>query len=214
MVTVILAAMIMAGGHDTTLARMQSQDPAHSEVQVVRQAPDTQDRPIGIGVEMGVVVPPALGASFGAGIRGSYRFPIKDIHIRTGATIGFYGRSNSGSGGDARVGGNYSYAMDVFVLPIILDAALEIPAGPNVTPFAGIGVGSTWVRATESVFGFTNTESQFVGTFRIFAGADFPLGPGFVSPELRYSFANTDFLSTGSTNVGGIGLFVGYRFAL
>lgn len=173
-----------------------------------------EDKPIGIGVELGIAVPPDLGPAFGAGINGSYRIRVKNMHIRAGADIGFYSKAKSGSGNDVRVGGAYSYTTDVFVLPILLNAALEIPAGPKVTPFVGLGLGSTWVRTIESALGSTNTESQLVGTLRIFAGADFPLGSGFLSPELRYTLANISFLSTGSTNIGGLALFVGYRFSL
>ncbi len=183
---------------------------------VTHRAAEVQDeeKPIGVGVEIGIVAPPGLGLAFGAGVRGSYRIPVKNWHIRAGADIAFFSGAKKGSGSDSRVGGSYSYTTDVFALPLLLDAALEIPAGPTVTPFVGLGFGSTWVRSVETALDSTNTESQFVGTFRVYAGADIPLGSGFLGPEVRYTFSNASFLSTGNANIGGFGLYVGYRFAL
>ncbi len=168
---------------------------------------------ITMGLEAGLAFPSGIGVAPGFEVKGGYQFGLNgSMALRFGLSTGLYSGSDRGSGVEERVGGEYSYRVNLLTIPVIIDSILLIRTETKLKPFGGVGLGGSWVKAEERAFGFTNSESKFVPSFRVSAGVEYPLGPGELVSLFRYSYSKVNFLSTGSENSTGIGIYIGYLF--
>lgn len=196
--------------------------PAHKTGEIISQKRKPQKQTIqtttekkknfSLGLELGIAFPQGAGAGFASGINFGYLIHLNNIEIKPGIIFGFYTGSEEGSINAQEIGGTYSYTVDIYSIPVIASCFLLFPLRFKLVPFLGVGGGTTWVRSEESFLGYTNKESKFLPSFLIDGGSEYPLGPGRVYLLLRYSFSKANFLTSGSSNLTGFGIFAGYRF--
>jgi len=122
-----------------------------------------------------------------------------------------------GALGDPRLVGGGSYEMSDQQVGVLLSAMYRAQDlfVPGLTPYAGLGPGLYFHRASVTAFGSTNVETATKLGFQLAAGSDYRLGPGAVFAEVRYHFARVDFRTTGDANVGGfMAMGLGYRLKM
>jgi len=88
-----------------------------------------------------------------------------------------------------------------------------------LTPYAGLGLRVYLLESTvngtagDQPIADTTEHSTKVG-FGVPLGAEFALGPGGITAELLFQWAPMEHTVTGDSHLGGLSLFVGYRFLL
>jgi opacity protein-like surface antigen len=88
-----------------------------------------------------------------------------------------------------------------------------------LTPYAGLGLRIYLLESTvngtagDQSIADTTEHSTKLG-FGVPLGVEFALGPGGITAELLFQWAPLEHTLTGDSHLGGLSLFVGYRFLL
>ena len=165
------------------------------------------------GVSAGIAVPGGeLGMSPGFAI--SARRPVAmDGRLVVGAELGFVRSSASGNASEPGLPAGQGYKVAVTAIPLALHGLWHQPAGP-VWIAAGAGPVFAPITVTSSAGGGTNRERSTAVGGEILGGAELPLGPGVLAADLSFRFLTASGVkATGSGNLGGPGLRVGFRIA-
>lgn len=163
------------------------------------------------GLTAGVAIPGGdLGMS--TGLAFSVRRPVAmDGRLVVGAELGFAQTRASGDASEPGLPDGQGYTVSVSAIPVAIHALWHQPAGP-VWIAAGAGPVFAPVTVTSSAGGGTNTERSTAMGAELLGGAELPLGPGAVAADLSFRFLTASGVkATGSGNLGGPGLRVGYR---
>lgn len=171
-----------------------------------------KEKNLSAGLEFGVTFPPGLSIAFGAGVNFGYIVHLENIDIKPGIITGFYKGSDSGSINAQEIGGAYPYETSLTSIPVYINSQLLFHVKSKLLPFLGLGIGSTWVKAEEKFLGYSNEEKKFTPSLLFEGGAEYPAGPGNIYFQLRYMYSRINFLTSGSVNSTGPGIFAGYRF--
>ncbi len=157
-----------------------------------------------------------LSGAFFAGLEAGYLTPALDTHLAIVLELDWVRPKASGTVTSdhlvAGAGGDYSLGNAEF--GVLLSAVYRIEnIAAGITPYGGLGPGLYFHRTATTAFGNTYVETEGRVGFQMLAGVDWMLGPGAAFGEIRYHFSRVDFISTGTSNVGGfVALSVGYRF--
>jgi len=184
--------------------------PSHlKKPQIVKKATEGGKDNFYASLNLGIVVPSGLGAGFGFDLRGGYEFPFQGLRLRTGLRTGFYSGSDKGSVESPEIGGAMPYKLSVSGIPLFLEGILIFNPDEIIKPFAGLGLGSTYIKSNEDFFGYSNEESRWNPGIELSGGSFFYLGSFELLFELRYTFLPVHFVTTGNANLTGLGVFVG-----
>jgi hypothetical protein len=140
--------------------------------------------------------------------------PVIDRRLALALDVSFTRPGLSGRGSDPRIGGEYSYEVEVLQLKAALDVILRLGSDRLAPiPFLGLGAICHYLRTeqTTSITPAENTEWSFEPGFEVLAGLDVPLGPGFVVFDFRFVYSDLDHLLTGDSNAGNVTTAAGYR---
>ncbi len=175
---------------------------------------NTDDLGISVAPKVGIAVPTShLDAAGFAGVEGDYRLPWLDGLLSAGLELGYMAPSESGSASATTVGGNFDYELDQRIVVLTLNGTATYPVG-ELVPYAGVGYGFYFLKASTTAFGTTTDESQTRAGLHLRGGAGYPLGPGELFGELSYYYTQLRFTATGAASGGGALLGLGYRFRL
>ncbi len=171
---------------------------------------------VGIAPSVGLTVPTSkLGATVVGGLELDLALPVLEHRLVVALDASIARPSHSGSGTDARVGGSYSYDLDVTELKLGLDLIFRFfSADRPIVPYLGVGPILHLLKTTETTDlapGENSEQNTKVGV-EFVGGVDFRLGPGLLLAEVRYVYSALDHLWTGETNAGNLTISVGYRF--
>ncbi|MGZ6143717.1 MAG: outer membrane protein [Myxococcales bacterium] len=155
-----------------------------------------------------------LSGAFFAGLEAGYLTPALDDHLAIVFELDWIRPKASGAATDPRLGtADPAYSLGNSEFGVLLSAVYRVEdIILGLTPYGGLGPGFYYHRTATNAFGNQYIETEGRIGFQMMAGADYTLGPGAAFVEFRYHFTRVDFLSTGSTNVGGfLALGAGYR---
>lgn len=157
-----------------------------------------------------------LSGAFFAGLEAGYVTPALDNHLAVVLELDWVRPKASGTvtSGNLVTGADGAYSLGNAEFGVLLSAVYRIEnVAVGITPYGGLGPGLYFHRTATNAFGNTYIETEGRVGFQMLAGVDWTLGPGAAFGEIRYHFTRVDFISTGTSNVGGfVALSVGYRF--
>ena len=165
-----------------------------------------------LGVAAGFALPGGeLGPSTGLSL--SARRPVAiGGRLVAGLELGFSQSSASGDASEPGLPAGQNYDVSVRAIPVSVHALWHQPAGP-VWIAAGGGPVIAPVTVSSSAGGGVNTERSTAFGGEIIAGAELPLGPGALGADVTFRFLTASGVqATGSGNLGGPGLRLGYRY--
>jgi hypothetical protein len=148
------------------------------------------------------------------GLELDYALPVLDRQLLLALTATLTRPSASGTGNDARVGGDYEWDLAVTELKLGLDLVYRfLPQDRAFVPYLGVGPLLHFMKSTESttLAPGDNTEQGTAVGVEAVVGVDYRVGPGLLLGELRYVWSKLDHLWTGDTNAGNLVIAVGYR---
>jgi len=180
--------------------------------EIVKKSQKIQKNNFYILLDIGVLFPSGLEGSFGFDLRGGYEIPIKSLNLRTGLRMGFYRGSEEGSVDEPAIGGKMPYKLTVSGVPLFLEGILIFNVNKIIKPFIGIGSGITYIKSEENFFGYSNEETKWNSGVEFPAGSFFHIKSFELLFELRYTLLPVDFVTTGSTDLTGFGIFTGGGF--
>ena len=175
-----------------------------------------------LGGKVGGLLPfGGLSPNVRVGIEAGYVFPFANASFGLALDVDFAAPKSSGTkAGDPRVpGSTYAWHLteqELAFMPVLM---YRLTSLGTVTPYAGIGPRIYLLRSTVrgsaggSAIEETTEQSTKVG-FGLPLGAELRLGPGAAIGELLLEYGSLDHTATGTTNTGGLNLFLGYRFLL
>jgi hypothetical protein len=159
---------------------------------------------------------PDLRPALGLG----YLFPWLDRGIAAQLQVDYAAFNAKGSDPDPRVGGgSYTWDLTEQTLAIFPWAMYRFTKLGRVVPFAGVGprvyLLRSVVKGTTAGGAVPETREQSTELgLGVPLGAEFRLGPGALLGEFLLEYGPLDHKATGSSNTGGVTLFLGYRFQL
>ena len=155
-----------------------------------------------------------LSGAFFLGLEAGYVTPALDDRLAVVLEVDWVRPRASGSVADPRVvAGDGAYNLGNAEVGILLSAVYRLEdALPGLSPYGGAGPGLFFHRTATQAFQNTYVETEGRVGFQMLGGADYVIGPGAAFAEIRYHFTRVNFVSTGSSNVGGfLALGLGYR---
>lgn len=170
-----------------------------------------------LGLGAGVYIPTsALGVNFLVGIDGSFQLPWIDRKLGVGFGLAYSQPTTSGTITDARVpDGKASYDSTMRELVLDLLISYRFLSWDSVwSPHAGIGPVFYFLGHAVESLDHEQTETSTQVGFKLTLGADYRLGPGALTGEVRFPFATVGQKTTGESNVGAVSVVIGYRFRI
>ncbi|MHB8873522.1 MAG: hypothetical protein ACYC8T_07535 [Myxococcaceae bacterium] len=148
--------------------------------------------------------------------------PFEGHRLQIFADLGYSQPAHTTEATDPRLqasGADYSSTLTVADLHTTLGASYFFAApSESLLPYAGLGLRAHFLRADVVGQGGTDfgvnheTATRFGGT--VFAGAGFKLGPGLLLGELNFAYVPVMEKVTGQSNVGALGVLLGYGVLL
>jgi len=162
-----------------------------------------------------------LGTSFDGALKVGYA-PFAGRQLQLFLDLGYSQPAHTTTATDPRLqtsGADYSSTLTVADLHTTLGLSYFFtdPSG-HFLPYAGLGFRAHFLRADVVGLGGadfgknTETATRFGGT--VFAGAGFKLGPGMLLGELNFAYVPVWEKVTGPSNVGSLGVLLGYGVLL
>jgi hypothetical protein len=193
---------------------------------IAKQRPKVS--PLIVGASLGVAVPQVFGNRFGASflvvLGAAYQLPVLDRQLGLFFQLGFQHPNMSKSGTDARLPGDGSYKATLVDQDLMASLGLQwvftdMRTGyKGFTPYIGLAARLHMLRAvldgaaSGAAFG-TNTETLTTVGGLLRVGVGYALGPGALVFELEAGIAPLTQAATGKTNIGSLGLMLGYHYS-
>ncbi len=170
-----------------------------------------------LGLGAGVYIPTSrLATNFLVGIDGAYQFPGLGRKLGLGLGLAYSQPTTTGEASDTRVPdgqADYSSTMRELMLDFLL--SYRFLGWDSVwSPQAAIGPAFYFLSHKVRSFEHEQSETSTQVGFLLNLGADYRLGPGALTGEVRIPFAAVGQRTTGDSNVGALSIVVGYRFRL
>ena len=178
--------------------------------------PATASRPpaalgLRVGAKLGAWLPTSkLNISWVTGVDVAYFLPWWQQRLGVGLELTYAQPAMHGSLTTPATG-LVAYRLQQRLFTFAFEAQGHLPVA-SVDLYAAVGYGLYFLKSYTSAFGQTETSSQVRGGLRLRAGGGYAVGPGQAFAELSWHYAQLRFLSTGASNIGGVGLAGGYRF--
>jgi len=160
-----------------------------------------------------------LGANASMRVGVGYVPPLLKGRVGAVVDLGYSRTTASRTLSDPRLGESgtsYSYDLAQHDLNLFLGPQVFIldPKG-RLVPFVGAGLDVHFLKTTvegqggDMPFGDNEETSTKIG-FALRAGAGYRLGPGMLTGEVTFAWANLDHEITGESHLGRVALLVGY----
>ena len=164
-----------------------------------------------VGAKLGAWLPTSrLNISWVTGVDVAYFLPWWQQRLGVGLELTYAQPAMHGSLTTPATG-LVAYRLQQQLFTLAFEAQGHLPVA-SVDLYAAVGYGLYFLKSYTSAFGQTETSSQVRGGLRLRAGGGYAVGPGQAFAELSWHYAQLRFLSTGASNIGGVGLAGGYRF--
>ena len=186
--------------------------PANPEVSAAAPARVSRIR---TSVRLGAMVPRTeLGAGFAAAADAAYALPVADDWVSVGLGVGYAMSPYQGPKIIPGRGYDPYFTQNTTLVPVSLEGRFTQRIGASgLALYGGLGVELLFVSATFQSFGATSSSSDTTFGIAAEGGAEYPLGPGAVVADVRYSEARADLGilgNTGQDQLSGVLFTAGY----
>ncbi len=151
-------------------------------------------------------------AGFSFGIEGGSRvYRHLQSSLSVGLGVDYYSIDKSGSTGSQQAG-TISYSMTGYAIPVLLKCAYTYTINDRIDVYAGIGLGMAASKVDTSISGFSSVSEQSSAfAFSLYPGITInKIGPGALFAEIDFLSSTVSYKTTGSANIGGTLLLLGY----
>ncbi|MBS2027605.1 MAG: hypothetical protein JST54_06865 [Deltaproteobacteria bacterium] len=166
-------------------------------------------------VRLGTIVPRTeLGTGFAVAGDVAYALPVADNRVSVGLGVGYAMSPYQGPKIIPGRGYDPAFTQNTTLVPVSLEGRFTQRIGASgLALYGGLGVELLFVSASFQNFSATSSASDTTFGIVFEGGLEYPLGPGAVVADLRYSEARADLGplgNTGQDQLGGALLTAGY----
>lgn len=181
----------------------------------VVKRPYDKERYFSSALKVNILVPTSrLDSTYAFSLDLKYISPLLQNRLAFGVEVGYYPLSGSGKNLDPEIG-LFDYSFSITNIPLFIGSEYLLPLSLPVGIYVDGGFAMVFSYATSKVFGGESYTDGIAYGYYLGAGAQISPGYGYIISELRYSSVyikydtKTDEGATG--NMGGTGLFIGYK---
>ncbi len=165
---------------------------------------------IRVALRLGALVPRTeLGAGFALGADAAYLLPVLDQRLRIQVGFGYSLSPYQGARIVPGRGYDPHFTQNTTLLPLDVSAVFEQPLGSTgLSLYGGLGLGVLFVDTTFQSFDATTHVSDTTFAPLVQVGLAYPLGPGTVLVDARYTEATADLGPLGLAGQDAVGNFL------